>query len=208
AGFTVSVAVLTTPLYVAVMVTVVGTVPPMVLTGNVFVVAPAATVTVPCTVAAAPLLLLSVTTAPPAGAALVSATVPVLPALPVTAEGLMLTASSAAGPAGLTVIVGASTTPLYVAVMVTDVGTVTTLVVTGNVAIVAPAATVTEPETGTVAAAPLLLLSVTTAPPTGAALVSVTVPVLGAPPISTEGFIVKEPSSVFTTSPVDLEMPS
>ena len=36
----------------------------------------------------------------------------------------------------------------------------------------------TEPETGTVAAAPLLLLSVTTAPPTGAALVSVTVPVL------------------------------
>ena len=54
----------------------------------------------------------------------------------------------------------------------------------------------------------LLLVSVTTAPPAGAALVSVTVPVLVAPPISTEGFIVKEPSSVFTTSPTDLEMPS
>src|SRR5207248_10332953 len=90
------------------------------------------------------------------------------------------------------------------AAIVTDAGAVTALVVLGNVAIVAPAAPVTAPETGTVAAAPLLLLSVTTAPPTGAALVSVTVPVLGAPPISTEGFIVMEPSSVFTTSPVDL----
>src|SRR5207248_230698 len=97
-----SVAVLITPLYVAVMVTSVGTVPPMVLTGNVFVVAPAATVTVPCTVAAAPLLLLSVTTAPPTGAALVSVTVPVLPALPVTAVGLTLTPSRAAA-AGFTV---------------------------------------------------------------------------------------------------------
>ena len=89
--------------------------------------------------------------------------------------------------------------------MVTAVGTVTVTVLTWNVFVVAPAATVTE--TGTVAAA-LLLVSVTTAPPTGAALVSVTVPVLLVPPISTEGFIVKEPSSVFTTSPTCLEMPS
>src|SRR6185369_7398733 len=184
AGFTVSVAVLTTPLYVAVMVTAVGTVPPMVLTANVFVVAPAATVTVPCTVAAAPLLLLSVTTAPPAGAALVSVTVPVLPALPVTAVGLTLTPSRAAA-AGFTVSVAVLTTPLYVAVMVTSVGTVPPMVVTGNVFVVAPAATVTE--TGTVAAAPLLLLSVTTAPPAGAALVSVTVPVLPALPVTAVG---------------------
>ena len=92
------------------------------VTGNVFVVAPAATVTVPCTVAA-PLLLVSVTTAPPAGAALPSVTVPVLPALPVTAVGLTLTPSRAA--AGFTVSVAVLATPLYVAVMVTAVGTVT-----------------------------------------------------------------------------------
>src|SRR5438067_3565333 len=158
----------------------------LVVTGNVFVVAPAATVTVPCTVAAAPLLLLSVTTAPPAGAALVSVTVPVLPALPVTAVGLTLTPSRAAA-AGFTVSVAVLTTPLYVAVMVTVVGTVPPMVLTGNVFVVAPAATVTEPETGTVAAAPLLLLSVTTAPPAGAALVSVTVPVLPALPVTAVG---------------------
>ena len=83
----------------------------MVVTGNVFVVAPAATVTVPSTVAALLLLLVSVTTAPPAGAALVSVTVPVLPALPVTAVGLTLTPSRAAA-AGFTVSVAGSTTRL------------------------------------------------------------------------------------------------
>jgi len=207
AGFTVSVAVLTTPLYVAVMVTVVGTVTAaLVVTGNVAIVAPAATVTEPeAGTLAFGLLLVSVTTAPPVGAALPSVTVPVLPLPPVTAAGKTLTPTSR----GFSVSVEFVDAPRHVAVMVACVGTVTTLVVTWNVAIVAPAATVTEPEAGTVAAALLLLLSVTTAPPAGAALVSVTVPVLFvAPPISTEGFIVKEPSSVFTTSPVDLEMPS
>ena len=96
----------------------------MVVTANVFVVAPAATVTVPSTVAALVLLLLStVTTAPPAGAALVGALLPVLPALPVTAVRLTLTPSRAAA-AGFTVSVAVLTTPLYVAVMVTVVGTV------------------------------------------------------------------------------------
>ena len=96
--------------------------------------------------------------------------------------------------------------PTHVAVMLACVGTVTALVVTANVFVVAPAATVTE--AGTVAALVLLLVNVTTAPPAGAALVSVTVPVLGAPPISTEGFSVNEPSSGFTTSPTAWEMPS
>src|SRR5207248_1539506 len=134
---------LTTPLYVAVMVTTVGTVTAaLVVTGNVAIVAPAATVTEPeAGTLAFGLLLVSVTTAPPAGAALVSVTVPVLPALPVTAVGLTLTPSRAAA-AGFTVSVAVLTTPLYVAVMVTVVGTVPPLVLTGNVFVVAPAATV------------------------------------------------------------------
>ena len=161
AGFTVSVAVLATPLYLAVMVTVVGTVTAaLVVTANVAVVAPAATVTEPPGTVAAALLLVSVTTAPPVGAALPSVTVPVLPLPPVTAAGKTLTPTSR----GFSVSVEFVDAPTHVAVMLACVGTVTTLVVTGNVALVAPAATVTEPETGTVAA-PLLLLSVTTAPP-------------------------------------------
>ena len=51
--------------------------------------------------------------------------------------------------------------------MVDDAAAVTVLVATANVAVVAPAATVTE--AGTVAAAILELVSVTTAPPVGAA---------------------------------------
>jgi hypothetical protein len=66
--------------------------------------------------------------------------------------------------------------------------TMTVLVVTVNVAVVAPAATVTL--TGTVAD-PLSLESVTTAPPTGAALLNVTVPVELLPPTTVVGFRVK-----------------
>jgi hypothetical protein len=59
-----------------------------------------------------------------------------------------------------------------------------------NVALVAPAATVTL--AGTVAAAVLLLPSVTAAPPAGAALLSITVPVEEAPPVTLAGFRVTE----------------
>src|SRR5215471_16349659 len=183
------------------MVTAVTAVTVLVVTGNVFVVAPAATVTETGTVAAA-LLLVSITTAPATGAALLSVTVPVLPPTPpVTAVGFTLTPFKAA--AGFSVIVEILDAPRHVAVMLTCVTAVTVLVLTVNVFVVAPAATVTE--TGTVTAA-LLLVSVTIAPPAGAALLSVTVPVLSAPPISTEGLNVNEPSSVFTTSPTCLEM--
>src|SRR5215469_429237 len=123
------------------MVTAVTAVTVLVLTGNVFVVAPAATVTETGTVAAA-LLLASVTTAPPTGAALPSVTVPVLLTLPVTAIGFTLTPFKAA--AGFSVIVEILDAPRHVAVMLTCVTAVTVLVLTGNVFVVAPAATVTE----------------------------------------------------------------
>ena len=72
--------------------------------------------------------------------------------------------------------------------------TVTIFVATVNVAVVAPAATVTEVCT---VAAGLLLASITTAPPAGAAALSVTVPVLFlfAPPVRLPGFSVIEASA-------------
>jgi hypothetical protein len=62
----------------------------------------------------------------------------------------------------------------------------TALVVTVNVALVAPAATVTL--AGTCAAPVLLLDSDTLAPPLGAAPLSVTVPVEELPPVTLVGF--------------------
>src|SRR5436305_12745843 len=171
------------------MVTAVAAVTALVVTAKLALVAPAATVTEAGTVAALRLLLASVTIAPPTGAALPSVTVPVLGTPPGTAVGLTLRPTSA----GFSVSVTILDAPTHVAVMLTCVTTCTILVLTANVALVAPGATVTE--VGTVAAAPLLLASVTTAPPAGAALLSVTVPVLGPPPISTTGFSVTEPSS-------------
>jgi hypothetical protein len=69
-------------------------------------------------------------------------------------------------------------------VIVDDLFEVTGLVVTVNVAVVAPAATVTE--AGTWAAA-LLEVRLTTAPPVGAGPPSVTVPVEGSPPTTVAG---------------------
>jgi hypothetical protein len=74
--------------------------------------------------------------------------------------------------------------------MVTGVDVVTALVLTVNVALLAPAATVTV--TGTVAAAVLPLIRETTAPPVGAGPLSVTVPVEGDPPVTLVGFSVSE----------------
>src|SRR5947208_15420097 len=77
--------------------------------------------------------------------------------------------------------------------MVTAVDTATALVLIVNVALVAPAATVTLE--GTVAAAVLLLESATCAPPAGAAPLNVTVPVEDCvPPIALGGLSVSDES--------------
>ncbi len=77
--------------------------------------------------------------------------------------------------------------------MLTVVDASTALVFTVNVALVAPATTVTLD--GVLATFVLLLESVTTAPPEGAAPVSVTVPVEDCvPPTTLVGFSVSEES--------------
>src|SRR5438477_11350445 len=85
--------------------------------------------------------------------------------------------------------------------MIATVPTVTIFVMTVNVAVVAPAATVTD--AGTVAALRLLLVNATTAPPAGAAALSVTVPVLFAPPVRLPGFNVIEASAGLTISALE-----
>src|SRR5260370_10230766 len=70
--------------------------------------------------------------------------------------------------------------------MDTVVDEATALVLTVNVALVAPAATVTLD--GTLAAAVLLLETMTTAPPDGAAPLKLTVPVEEFPPVTLVGF--------------------
>lgn len=76
--------------------------------------------------------------------------------------------------------------------MTADVWLATALVVTVNVVDVLPAGTVTL--AGTVAAG-FPLESVTTAPPLGAAALSVTVPVELVPPVTLVGFSVTEAST-------------
>jgi hypothetical protein len=72
-------------------------------------------------------------------------------------------------------------------VIVAAAEAVTVFVVTVKVALVAPAGTVTLDDT--VAAAVLLLVNVTTAPPEGAADVRVAVPCTAVPPVTLAGLI-------------------
>jgi hypothetical protein len=117
------------------------------------------------------LLLDSDTASPPVGALPVRVTVPVevMPAWTTLGDSVR---PDRAG--GLTVTVAVSLTPDEVAVIVGVAAVETGSVVTVKLAVALLAATVTD--AGTVAALVLLLDRLTTRPPAGAVVVSVTVP--------------------------------
>jgi len=171
------------------------------VTVNVTVRAPAGTVTVRGTVAAAVLLDARFTTSA-VGVTALSVMVAVEFARPprtdVGFSASVLNVTDAT--AGFTVSVVDLLTPSDEPVITAAVLATTDVVVIGNVAVEAPAATVTD--AGTTAAAELLV-SVTTTPPAGA---GVTVPVAAVPPLTLTGFTLtvdKEPSgseSVLTAS--------
>jgi hypothetical protein len=174
-GLTVIVAVLDTPLRVAVIVKEDAAVTVRVVIVKVADVAPAAKVTLAGTV---PIVVdedESVTTAPPVGAALVNTTVPVTVLPPVTAVTTVVRVDKAAA-GGVTVMVAVPVDPFVVAVIVALVFAFTVPAVIVNVAVRVPAATVTD--TGTLATAELLDERLTTFPPTGALVDRVTVPVV------------------------------
>jgi hypothetical protein len=105
--------------------------------------------------------------------------------------GFTLTCTSIAGgfeldPAGLTVNVAVPEVPEYAAVINELEVEATEFVLTVNVAVLLPPATVTL--AGTVAAAVLLLESVTDVPAVGAGALNVTVAVELLPPVTLAGF--------------------
>ena len=149
-----------------------------VLTGNVALVNPAATVTLDGTVATEVLLLESTITAPPAGAGPLSVTVPVEELPPVRLDAPNV-ADARTG--GMTVIEVVCVAPLRTAEITAVVAVATGLVLIVNVVLVAPSGIVTVAGTLT---AGLLLDKDTTAPPVGPAAFIVTVPVREAPPVT------------------------
>jgi hypothetical protein len=149
-----------------------------VVTVKVALVAPSATATLPGTVAAAGLLVLSVTTAPPAGAALVSATVPCELLPPTTEVGLSAMPDTAGGGGvlGFTTNVADCVTPPPDTEIVTMVCTVTADVKTLNPPRSVPAGIWTLVGTEAIAGWLLVSASVLSGPPNGTGEAMVTSP--------------------------------
>ena len=162
-------AVEVTPSQTAEMVAVVSAVTATVVISKVTVFAPAGTVADPDTVAQEELLL-RVTASPPVGAMADIVIVPTALTPPGTLEGFTVNPDIF----GDTEIAADFVTPPLVAEILTAVTAVTLVAVIVNVPVLAPAAIVTL--AGTVAAA-LELVKGTTAPPVGAVVDRVTVPV-------------------------------
>ena len=142
------------------------------------------------TVATDALLLESVTTTPPEGAAALSVTVPVELFLPLTLVGFKVSEDRLTlEEAGVMVREPCAELDPSVDVITAVVEVVTDVVLTVKEALVFPAETVTL--LGTLAD-PLLLDSDTTEPPEGAAAVRVTFPVELLPPVTLAGFRVNE----------------
>jgi hypothetical protein len=158
-----------------------GQISRLVFTVNVALANPAGTVTPDRTVATEVLLLESATTAPPAGAGPLRATVPVEEFLPVTLDGFKV---SEVRTGGSTVIEAVCVTPPNAAVITAVVAAATGLVLTVNVVLVVPSGIVTVPGIATDGS---LLDNEITAPPVGAGPLSVTVPVDKLPPVTFAG---------------------
>src|SRR5436853_3783986 len=124
------------------MVTGVDVATALVLTVNVALLAPAATITLVGTVATALLPLERETVAPPAGAGPLNVTVPVEGDPPVTLVGFSVSEERVGRACGSTVSEAVLVTPAYDAEIVTGVDVVTAPVLTVNVTLLAPAATV------------------------------------------------------------------
>ena len=171
------------PFAEAVIVAAVVAATGVVVTLNDAVDEPAATVTDDGTLAAA-LFELSVTLMPPAGALLLSVTVPLALTPPVTCDGVTVSAVRAGA-----VIVSVAVRAMLpdAAVIVTRAGEVTWLVPIAKLPLTAPSATTTDD--GTVAEVELLE-SATIMPPEGAGPLSTTVPVALVPPVTLAGSIV------------------
>ena len=159
----------------------------IVFTVNVAVVFPAAMVTVAGDVAT-PWLVESVITKPPVGAALLMVTVPVDDFPPTTLAGLRVSDTRVGG---LMVIAPVCVIEPSVPLMTAVVCDATANVLMVKVAEDLPEATVTD--AGTVAEL-LLLDSLTTKPPDGAAAVRVAVPIADAPPTTLAGATFTETS--------------
>jgi hypothetical protein len=173
---------------------------------------PAGTVTLPGTVTSDVLALANATTVPPLGAAPFNVTVPVPGVPPGT-----LPANETCASSGNSVMSVADVVPLNAAEIRTFVVAVTELVAIANDAVVCPAGTETLAGMviGTVPVAPFenAFVSVTLAPPDGAAADRLTVPVADLPPTRSTGLVDRAltpaaPPAVISSSACWLGLPA